>query len=93
MLGLRTLPAFLKSADDINHVAIKHYKLRPYDGKLILFRAAEQEYDSGPRDLGWSEIFTQGVDIHDIPGDHERIFLEPSIDILADELHKAIERA
>jgi thioesterase domain-containing protein len=92
-LGLRTLPSFFKSADDINRVAIGRYKLRPYDGKLILFRAAEQDYKNGPRDLGWSEIFTQGVDIHDIPGDHERMFLEPSIDILAAELQAAIQRA
>jgi thioesterase domain-containing protein len=91
-LGLRTLPSFLKSAYDINHVAINRYKLRPYDGKLILFRAAEQDF-TGPRDLGWGEIFTQGVEIHDIPGDHERMFLEPSIDILAKELHDAIQRA
>jgi len=91
-LGLRTLPAFLKSAYDINHVAINRYKLRPHNGKLILFRAAEQDY-TGPRDLGWGEIFTQGVEIHDIPGDHERMFLEPSIDILAKELHDAIQRA
>jgi len=92
-LGLHTLPSYLKSPYDINYVAIKHYKLRPYDGKLILFRAAEQDYSDGPRDLGWGEIFTQGVEIHDIPGDHERIFLEPSIDTLAMELHKAIQQA
>lgn len=91
-LGLRTLPSFLKSAYDINHVAIRHYKARPIDSKLILFRAAEQDY-TGPRDLGWGEIFTQGVEIHDIAGDHERMFLEPSIDILAAELHKAILQA
>ena len=92
-LRLRTLPSFLKSAYDINYIAINRYKLRPYDGKLILFRAAEQDYDNGPRDLGWGEIFTQGVEIHDIPGDHERIFLEPSINILAAELQAAIQRA
>jgi amino acid adenylation domain-containing protein len=91
-LGLRTLPPFLKSAYDINHTAFNNYKPRRYDGKLILFRAAEQDY-TGPRDLGWGEIFTQGVEIHDIPGDHERMFLEPSIDILAAELHSAIEQA
>ena len=92
-LGLRTLPSFFKSAYDINHIAINRYKLRPYDGKLILFRAAEQDYSNGPRDLGWGEIFTQGVEIHDIPGDHERMFLEPSIDILAAELHTAIRQS
>jgi len=93
LLGLRTLPSSFKNAYDINHVAINRYKLRPYDGKLILFRAAEQDYSNGPRDLGWGEIFAQGVEIHDIPGDHERMFLEPSIDILATELHKAIQQA
>jgi len=92
-LGFRQVPAFMKSAYDINHVALNHYKLRPYDGKMILFRASEQEYAGGPRDLGWGEIFTQGVDIHEIEGDHERIFLDPAIETLAAALYKAIQEA
>jgi amino acid adenylation domain-containing protein len=92
-LHMRTLPSFMKSPYDINYVAINRYAPRPFDGKLILFRAEEQEFADGPRDLGWSEIFTQGVEVHDIPGDHERMFLEPSIDILAAKLHDAIQRA
>jgi amino acid adenylation domain-containing protein len=92
-LNFKHVPSFMKSAYDINHVALNRYKPRPYDGKMILFRATEQEYAGGPRDLGWSEIFTQGVEIHEIDGDHERIFLEPSIEILAAALHAAVQRA
>ena len=93
MIGLAKVPSFLKSAYDINYVAINRYKPRPYDGKLILFRAAEQDFVNAPRDLGWEQIFLQGVEVHDIPGDHERMFLEPSIDILAAALHDAIQKA
>jgi len=92
-VGLKQVPAFMKSAYDINHVALNRYALRPYDGKMILFRASEQEYTGGPRDLGWGEVFTQGVEIHEIEGDHERIFLDPAIETLAASLHAAIQKA
>jgi amino acid adenylation domain-containing protein len=92
-LHMRSLPSFMKSPYDINYVAINRYQPKPFDGKLILFRAEEQDFADGPRDLGWGRIFTQGVEVHDIPGDHERMFLEPSIDILAAKLHDAIQRA
>lgn len=92
-LNMKQVPSFMKSPYDINYVAIKRYKPRPYDGKMVLFRASEQEFADAPRDLGWSLIFRQGVEIHEIEGDHERIFLEPSIDMLAAELQKAIQQA
>lgn len=55
------------------------YTLKPYDGKITLFRAKE-----GPpgywRDLylGWETIATGGVEVHSIPGHHISI-MESSI--------------
>ena len=89
-LNITKVPAFMKSAYDINYVAVQNYKLRPYDGRLTLFRATEQDDASGPYDLGWASIFTQGVQVYDLPGDHERIFLEPNIDALATSLRAAL---
>ncbi len=89
-MNVRRVPAFMRSAYDINYVAVLNYKLRPYDGKLILFRASEQDDIRGPHDLGWGSIFSKGVQVHDLPGDHERIFLEPNIERLAESLRACL---
>lgn len=82
-VGVHRLPSMLKDANEINLVALDNYVLKPYAGKLVLFRAAEQDFAEGPRDLGWAPWFAEGVEIHEIEGDHERIFLEPAVDSLA----------
>ena len=89
-LHMKQVPAFMRSAYDINYVAVQNYKPQPYDGKLILFRASEQDDPHAPHDLGWSTIFAEGVEVHDLTGDHERIFLEPNIDLLARSLREAL---
>jgi thioesterase domain-containing protein len=91
-MNIRRVPAFMSSAYDINYVAAMNYELRPFDGKLILFRASEQDQEHGPYDLGWGPIFQRGVVVHDLPGDHERIFLEPNIERLAESLRAALEK-
>ena len=92
-LHIRSLPSFFKSAWDINLVAIENYVAKPFNGRLTLFRATQQEFPGGPRDLGWSSLFQQGVDIHEIEGDHERLFLEPNINTLAAILRKCMDEA
>ena len=92
-MNMKRVPAFMRSAYDINYVAIQNYTPMPYDGKLVLFRASYQGETEGPYDLGWNVIFKQGVDIHDLPGDHERIFLEPNIDTLASRLREALSKS
>jgi amino acid adenylation domain-containing protein len=89
--NLARVPAFMKSAYDINYVAIKNYRLTPFDGHLILFRAEEQTFEKGARDLGWGSIFTGGVEVHDLPGDHDRMFLEPNIEVLAESLRGVLK--
>jgi thioesterase domain-containing protein len=91
-LKLTQVPSFMRSAWDINLVAYKNYKLQPFDGRLVLFRASHQDQPDAPHDLGWSSIFLKGVEIHDLPGDHERIFLEPNIDKLAASLRECLTR-
>ena len=92
-VGVRQIPSFLKSAYDVNYVAMLNYVPKPYRGGLVLFRASEQDYTSASQDLGWKELFVEGVEVHEITGDHERIFLEPSVDILAMELRNVLHRA
>ena len=92
-LDLRQVPAWMRSAYDINFVAIENYRPEPYDGRLVLFRASDQEHTGGVYDLGWSQLFEQGIEIHDLPGDHERLFLEPNIDQLAEQIRDLLRRS
>ncbi len=92
-LGFRCIPAWMRSAYDINLVAIENYRPEPFDTRLVLFRASDQEHAGGAYDLGWSHLFEQGVEIHDLPGDHERLFLEPNIDQLAEQIRDLLRRS
>lgn len=91
--GLRKTPSFWKDAEDLNRVAVNRYTLKPYGGAMTLFRAAEQHDGAGPHDLGWSGFFSEGVTVRELPGDHERIFLEPMVDQLASLLRKSLQEA
>jgi amino acid adenylation domain-containing protein len=92
-LNMTRVPAFMKSAYDINHVAIQNYELRPIDAHLILFRAEEQDHAAGSYELGWKDIFRGGIEVHDLTGDHERIFLEPNIEVLASSLRACLQKS
>lgn len=92
-MRLKRVPSFLRSTWDINHVASMNYVERPSEGSLVLFLPSEQPAPRGPRDLGWSEIFGDRIEIHELPGDHDLIFLEPNIDLLATSLSDALARS
>jgi amino acid adenylation domain-containing protein len=89
-MRLKRVPPFLRSTWDINHVASMNYVERPSEGSLVLFLPSVQPAPRGPRDLGWSEIFGDRIEIHELPGDHDLIFLEPNIDLLASSLSDAL---
>lgn len=87
-----TLPAFLKNTHEINAVAARNYRPRPFSGKLTLFRASKQTNVNIPSDNGWSSIFEEGIEIHEIPGDHWQVLSEPGIDVLAKTIHSCLSR-
>jgi thioesterase domain-containing protein len=87
-----TLPAFLKNTHEINSVAARNYKVKPLSRRLTLFRAANQADSSIPSDNGWSPIFKDGVEIHEVPGDHWQVLSVPGIDVLARSIHGCLSR-
>jgi len=77
------IPAFMKDTHEINSYAARRYQVRPYLGRLTLFRAANQADDNILFDNGWAPIFKEGIEVHNIPGDHWQVLSEPGIDVLA----------
>jgi thioesterase domain-containing protein/acyl carrier protein len=63
------------------------YEPQPYGAPIVLFRSAA--YQTGRfRDLtlGWGKVAQGKFDVHEIPGEHHDMFLEPHVDLLAEKL-------
>jgi thioesterase domain-containing protein len=86
--------------------ALAHYALRPYPGKLVLFRPPlDTAHDLGggrvansERELVehanfWRAWAPGGVDVHVVPGDHDAMVLEPSVRVLAARVRAVLEEA
>jgi thioesterase domain-containing protein/NRPS condensation-like uncharacterized protein len=84
------VPAFLKDTFEINTFAARNYKMKPFPGKLTLFRASKQAEAGVPSDNGWGHIFREGIEVHEIPGDHWQVLSEPGIDVLAKSIRDCL---
>ncbi len=92
-LGYRRVPSFIKSTDDITWVAAMNYEPRPWSGTTTLFRAAVQPDLRLPMDLGWAPIAQGGLEVVELPGDHDLVFREPNIQVLAAQLRARLEHS
>jgi thioesterase domain-containing protein len=85
------IPASLKDTYEINSLAQRNYRKKPFPGRLTLFRASKQEEGIAP-DNGWGPIFLEGIEVHEIPGDHWQVLSEPGIDVLAKSIGDCLSR-
>jgi len=58
---------------------------------VTLFRAAIQPDPRLPKDLGWTPLAQGGVEVYELPGDHDLVFLDPNIQVLAAQLRARLE--
>jgi thioesterase domain-containing protein/NRPS condensation-like uncharacterized protein len=92
-LGFRSVPSFMRSADEISWVAAMNYRPRPWTGPITLFRASVQPDPRLPLDLGWTPLAKGGVELYELPGDHDLVFREPNIQALAAQLRARLQRS
>ncbi|HEY6119013.1 MAG TPA: hypothetical protein VIV66_03590, partial [Pyrinomonadaceae bacterium] len=73
---------------------LREYVPHVYPGRVTLFRASRQPAGyNNARDLGWGELAAGGLEIHEVPGDHGSIVVEPRVGTLARKLRRCIEKA
>ncbi len=72
-----------------NDQALKHYRPRPYGGRLTLVRSNEWQ---GEPTLGWGELADR-VDVRLVAGDHYSMVREPLVRDLAEILKDELARA
>lgn len=81
--------------EEANKQAARNYVLRVYPGRVTVFRAIHQPapegWDIDPQ-MGWGELAGGGLDIHDVPGNHDSMFREPHARVLAEKLRACIDR-
>ena len=93
---IKTIPKedLLEHADKINHyhdIAFKNYKMTPYNGTIDLFRVKSRMYFlDDPVYLGWKSFALQGLNIHEISGDHKTFLLSPNVQELSRLLREII---
>jgi amino acid adenylation domain-containing protein len=83
----------LKSVLRTNQAAADRYVLRPYAGKITLFRASESSLRSF-EDLYsiWDGLAGEGVDVQKITGNHKGILVQPQVTQLAAKLKACIDK-
>jgi amino acid adenylation domain-containing protein len=73
---------------------LRDYSVRPYPGKLNLFRAADvPNLDGIDETLGWGTVAMEGVDVNFVPGDHISMFKKPYVASLAHRLQQELQRS
>jgi thioesterase domain-containing protein len=88
------LKNYLKQKVDFFTRASKTYVAKPYSGRIILFEAQyDNHFRSRFSSSRWQQLALDGLEVHEIPGDHFGILKEPHVQILAAKFSYAIEQA
>jgi thioesterase domain-containing protein len=82
------IPQGYRHLRNVHMMALQFYVPRLYPGQIILFpsiQAGRRRYLNP--DLGWARLAAGGVEVHEMPGDHNAMLAEPHVRILAQELN------
>lgn len=79
--------------DEMNNLAQKRYKIMPYDIAIELFRAETRSfYLDDYVHMGWKPYALRGVNVHNVPGEHNTIFKEPNDKEFARVLQETLDK-
>jgi thioesterase domain-containing protein len=87
------LPDTLRIVMQAHMEAINEYRPRRFSGRVTLFRARTRPlFHSLDEDLGWKDLAAGGVEVIQIPGNHDSILEEPHVARLARRLQDCLDR-
>ncbi len=79
----------IREIEEINYLAIKNYIPKLYAGKITFFCATE-EVCPEENLTGWQRLALGGVEVVEVPGDHQTMIKEPFVQELARALGENI---
>lgn len=72
--------------------AVASYDLQPNDSSILLFRAGYRGEDGYvPPELGWAGYAREGIEVIEIPGSHESMYVNPNVRLLAAGIRDCID--
>lgn len=75
--------------------ARRDYRVRPLNGKGVLFKAREGIHRPGYKvdpHFGWDGVFSTPLEMHSVPGDHLSVLQSPNVKFLADALKEYLNQ-
>ncbi|MBK1986127.1 amino acid adenylation domain-containing protein [Sphaerospermopsis aphanizomenoides BCCUSP55] len=66
--------------------AHKNYEPKVYGGKVVFFKAMDHSPEYAVYLEKWQELAAGGLEVHDVPGNHDSILSEPNVSVLAEKL-------
>jgi len=91
-VNMLLLPRVLKRVFQSNMRAASLYKLRPYTGSAVLFRASENLRGEDNPHAAWQGLISGELEIEEIPGDHGGILVQPQVMKLAERLRAWVDK-
>jgi len=104
--SIQLLPAALEEAEvafylqlSQTHIrALQHHVIQPYEGRVVLFVAADrgnrETEPAGSRAedpyLGWKRTITGELERYEVPGNHFSILKPPQVQVLARQLERSL---
>jgi thioesterase domain-containing protein len=77
----------------VNRQAISNYVPQVYPGRVTLFLSSEApERSFYDRRLGWNDMAAEGLEVHVVPGNHDTLFSEPHVRVLAEKLRVCLQK-
>ena len=79
---------------DVLYAAASKYYPKPYSGYVALVRSLQRSIGFLHQlDLGWTDVLGDNLEIHETPGNHYTIYMEPNVDTLAQKMDGCLRRA
>ncbi len=89
-IGLKDFPRWLNGCR-VRIQAVRDYQPSPFAGRIVLFKTSAPEHhkertaddENFDPALGWSELAAEGLEVHPVAGEHQKVVLEPHVSVLA----------
>jgi hypothetical protein len=85
-------PEYRRRVLEYQFRAMRTYELKPYEGRLLLFRAQRQPLVSAhDPHLGWGELIRGGIDVIHVQGNHKDLLHQPHVQTIAAGLRPQLD--
>jgi amino acid adenylation domain-containing protein len=92
LVGKQSVTTTIRNIEELNYMAVKAYVPKIYPGRLTFYCAAE-EVCPEENLIGWRRLAEGGVDVVEVPGDHQTMIKQPHVGQLAKALEDSIAEA